>query len=250
MSFEWLFGPVEHADEWLTGFFDGAPLLVALLVAFALGLRHASDPDHLVAVTSLMASDQADTRAAARLGAWWGVGHAVTLIVIGAPLIVFKSELPAWLEAGAEKAVGVVILVLAGRVMFKWLRGDYRSDPHEHPAPATHSARRHLFRGDSTQHSHPGVRTPAQAFAIGTLHGLAGTGAIVLLLIAALPTRVEALAALAVFAPMSVLSMAACTSVFAWVLTRRRIEPLYRTVLIPALGTFGLLFGLWYTGLT
>ena len=97
MTFEWLFGPVEHADEWLTQFFDGAPLLVALLVAFVLGLRHASDPDHLVAVTSLMASDQADTRAAARLGAWWGVGHAATLLLIGAPLILFKSELPAWL---------------------------------------------------------------------------------------------------------------------------------------------------------
>ena len=49
---------------------------------------------------------------------------------------------------------------------------------------------------------------------------------------------------------MSVFSMAACTGVFAWVLTRRRIEPLYRTVLIPALGAFGVLFGLWYTGLT
>ena len=250
MTFEWLFGPVEHADEWLTQFFDGAPLLVALLVAFVLGLRHASDPDHLVAVTSLVASDQADTRAAARLGAWWGVGHAATLLVIGAPLILFKSELPAWLESGAEKAVGVVILLLAARVMVKWVRGDYRSTPHEHPSPATHAPGRHLFRGDSARHTHPTVRSPAQAFAIGTLHGLAGTGAIVLLLIAALPTRTEALAALAVFAPMSVLSMAACTSVFAWVLTRPRIEPLYRTVLIPALGTFGLLFGLWYTGLT
>jgi len=251
MGFEWLFGPVEHADEWLTGFFDGAPLLVALLVAFALGLRHASDPDHLVAVTSLMASDQADTRAAARLGAWWGVGHAATLILIGAPLIVFKSELPPWLESGAEKAVGVVILLLAGRVILKWLRGDYRSVPHEHRSPGSHAAgRRHLFRGDASQHSHPSVRSPAQAFAIGTLHGLAGTGAIVLLLIAALPTQLEALAALAVFAPMSVISMAACTSLFAWVLTRPRIEPLYRTVLIPALGTFGVLFGLWYTGLT
>jgi len=250
LTFEWLFGPVEHADEWLTQFFDGAPLLVALLVAFVLGLRHASDPDHLVAVTSLMASDHADTRAAARLGAWWGVGHAATLLLIGAPLILFKSELPAWLESSAEKAVGVVILLLASRVMVKWVRGDYSSAPHEHPSPATHAPGRHLFRGGSNRHTHPTVRSPTQAFAIGTLHGLAGTGAIVLLLIAALPTRTEALAALAIFAPMSVLSMAACTGVFAWVLTRRRIEPLYRTVLIPALGTFGLLFGLWYTGLT
>ena len=217
---------MEHADEWLTGLFDGAPLLVALLIAFALGLRHACDPDHLVAVTSLMASDRADTRAAARLGAWWGVGHAVTLVAIGAPLIIFKSELPAWLEDGAEKAVGAVILVLAARVILTWLRSD--GEPHAHST----------------------VRTPAKAMAIGALHGLAGTGAIVLLLIAALPTRPEALAALAVFAPMSGISMAACTGMFAWVLTRRRIEPLYRTALIPALGTFGVLFGLSYTGLT
>ncbi len=251
MSFEWLFGPLEHADAWLTAYFDGAPLLVALVIAFALGLRHASDPDHLVAVTSLMASDRADARAAARLGAWWGAGHAATLIVIGAPLIVFKSDLPGWLERGAEKAVGVLILVLAGRVMFKWLRGDYRSAPHRHQSPPVHGPdRRHLFRAGDPPHTHQLSRTPAQAAAIGTLHGIAGTGAIVLLLIAALPTRLEALAALAVFAPMSVASMAACTGVFAWVLTRPRVEPLYRTVLIPALGTFGVLFGLWYTGLT
>jgi hypothetical protein len=247
--FDWLFGPAEHVDAWLTGLFDGAPLLVALFIAFVLGLRHASDPDHLVAVTSLVATEQADARAAARLGAWWGIGHAVTLLVIGAPLIVFKSEMPPWLESGAEKAVGVVILVLAARVMGKWLHGDYRSTPHEHHHPAGHTLRRHLFRGDSAYHAHPSGRTPSRALAIGTLHGLAGTGAIVLLLIAALPTRVEALAALAVFAPMSVLSMAACSGLFAWVLTRRRIEPLYRIVLIPLLGTFGLLFGLWYTGL-
>ena len=132
----------------------------------------------------------------------------------------------------------MVILVLAGRVIFKWMRGDYRSAPHEHSSPAPHAPGRHLFRG-SADHTHPAARTPTQAFAIGTLHGLAGTGAIVLLLVAALPTRLEAAAALAVFAPMSVISMAACTSVFAWILTRRRIEPLYRTVLIPALGAFG-----------
>jgi len=85
--------------------------------------------------------------------------------------------------------------------------------------------------------------------AIGTLHGLAGTGAVVLLLIAALPTQLEAAAALAIFAPMAAVSMALATSVFAWVLTRPMVEPVYRTVLIPALGLFGLLFGGWYTGL-
>ena len=69
-----LFEPFEALDAWLTSLIEGAPLLVALAIAFVLGLRHASDPDHLVAVTSLVAADQGDVKAATRLGAWWGLG--------------------------------------------------------------------------------------------------------------------------------------------------------------------------------
>lgn len=248
MDFEFLFGPVEHVDEWLTGLIDGAPLLVALGIAFVLGLRHASDPDHLVAVTSLVAADGGDTRRAARLGAWWGLGHAAALVLIGVPLIVFKTELPAALETGAEKAIGIVILLLAMRVIVKWGRGDFRASAHEHEN-GDHARRRHLRREPTTGHRHVAVRSPGQAVGIGALHGLAGTGAVVLLLIAALPTQLEAGLALAVFAPMSIVSMAACTAAFAWVLTRPIIDPLYRTVLIPGLGVFGMMFGLWYAGL-
>jgi len=221
MDFEFLFKPVEDIDAWLTGLLAGAPLLVALLIAFALGLRHASDPDHLVAVTSLIASDNGDVRGATRLGAWWGLGHAGTLLAVGLPLIALKGELPPWLESGAETAVGVVIVLLAARVIYRWRR----------PAHTHH------------------VRSRRQAFGIGLLHGLAGTGAVVVLLIAAMPGRLEAAAALAVFAPMSVVSMAACTSAFAWALTRPAVAPLYRVALMPAMGVFGLAFGLWYAGL-
>jgi high-affinity nickel permease len=225
-------------------------VLVALLVAAGLGLRHASDPDHLVAVTSLVAADRGDPRRAARLGAWWGAGHAAVLLAVGLPLIFVKSSMPSWLEDGAERAVGVVILVLAARVIFKWLRGDYRLRAHTHQGDIPHGRdRRHLRRGRGSDHRHVQVRTPQQAFSIGVLHGLAGTGAVVLLLIAALPTQLGAAAALAVFAPMSMVSMTLCTTAFAWVLTRPAIEPVYRTVLIPALGVFGLTFGLFYVGL-
>ena len=246
MGFESLYQPLESLDSSLAGLLDGAGLLIALGLAFLLGLRHAADPDHLVAVTSLVATDDASPRGAARLGAWWGAGHATTLLAIGMPLIVFKSELPGWLEAGAERAVGVVILALAARVLVKWLRGDYRAEAHLHPgSPHGH---RHLHR--AREHRHERVRRPREAFGIGVLHGLAGSGAIALLLIASLPTRLEAAGALALFAPMSAASMAACTAGFAWILTRPAIEPLYRSVLIPAVGSFSLLFGAWYAGLT
>ena len=190
-------------------------LALALAAALVLGLRHATDPDHLVAVTSLVMADEGDVRAAVRLGAWWGVGHAAILVLVGVPLIALEEQLPAWLEHGAETAVGVVIVALAARVIVRWRRpADERS-----------------------------VRTPQESLGIGMLHGLAGTGAVVLLLLAALPDRAEAAAALAVFAPMSIVSMALCTSAFAWALTRGE---LYRTVLVPVLGAFGLLFGVWY----
>jgi len=96
VNFEFLFHPVEQVDLWLEGLFSGAPVLAALGIALVLGLRHASDPDHLVAVTSLVAADGGDTRAATRLGGWWGIGHGLTLLVIGLPLIFFKSRLPVW----------------------------------------------------------------------------------------------------------------------------------------------------------
>src|SRR3954468_13828244 len=107
-------------EAWLTGSFHGAPLLAVLAPEAVLGLRHASDPDHLVAVTSLVAAERGDARTAARLGAWWGAGHAGGLLLVGLPLIFLKSSLPSWLENGAERAVGLVILALALRVMVKW----------------------------------------------------------------------------------------------------------------------------------
>jgi ABC-type nickel/cobalt efflux system permease component RcnA len=251
MSFQLLWEPVEELDEFLTGLFDGAPLLAALGIALLLGLRHASDPDHLVAVTSLVAAEDGDARGAARLGAWWGAGHAAALVAVGVPLIVFKAALPGWLETGSERAIGVVIIALAGRVVYKWVRGDYRASAHAHESahPDRHDHRRHLRRAGGTDHRHVQVRTRGQAASIGLIHGLAGTGTVVVLLIAALPGRLEAALALAVFAPMSIASMAACTAAFAWVLTRPLIERVYRAVLIPGLGLFGVVFGLWYAGI-
>jgi ABC-type nickel/cobalt efflux system permease component RcnA len=250
MSFDFLFTPVDELDRLLTGLFDGAPLLLALGLALLLGLRHASDPDHLVAVTSLVAAEDGDTRAAARLGAWWGVGHAGALVGLGVPLIAFKTTVPAWFSSASERAIGIVILALAARIIVKWARGHYRASAHAHSArePDRHDRRRHLRHGEASPHRHVHVRTKGQAISIGLMHGFAGTGAVMVLLIAALPTRLEAALALGVFAPMSIVSMAACTMALAWMLTRPMIDPIYRGVLIPALGMFGVVFGLWYAG--
>jgi hypothetical protein len=243
MGLEFLFGPFDRVDTWIASLLADAPLLGALVLAAVLGLRHATDPDHLAAVTSLVADRGRDVRAGARIGAWWGVGHATVLLLAGVPLVVAHSTLPAWLEAGAEKLIGVVIAVLALRLLWTWSRGGYATTDHRHP-PAT--AHRHVHEGD---HGHARGRTGAQALAIGALHGLAGTGAIVVLMIASLPSRGQALAALAVFAPMSVVSMVLCTTAFSWLLTRPRMTAALGRTLIPLLGVFGLVFGTWYAGI-
>ena len=227
MNLDFLYRPFEAADEWLTQFMADSPPLLALFVAFLLGLRHASDPDHLVAVTALVSSRDGALRGAVGLGAAWGLGHALTLIAVGTPLILLKADMPAWLGSAAEKSVGVIILVLAARLLWKWLRGDYRE------------------RSEAVAVG----RTRLASFGIGVVHGLGGTAAVVLLLIAAMPDPGWAVALLAVFAPMSIVSMALCTGGYAWVLTRPALSPIYRTAVVPALGCFGLMFGSWYAGL-
>jgi hypothetical protein len=193
-------------------------VVLALAVALGLGLRHATDPDHLVAVTSLVAADEGDVRGATGLGVWWGLGHAGMLLAVGLPLIVVEGEMPGWLERGAETAIGLVIVVLGARLIVRWLR-----------PVQTHR-----------------LRSRGQAFGIGMLHGLAGSGAVVVLLIAAVPSQPEAVAALLVFAPATIVSMIAFTGAFAWLLGRTA----HRVLLMPAVGAFGLAFGLWYAGIT
>ena len=234
MDFEAPARGLEHIDAWLTGLLTGAPLLGALGVACLLGLRHASDPDHLVAITSLTAAEQGDHHDAMRLGAWWGVGHAGTLLAVGMPLVLLGSRLPDWLERGAETAIGLVMVLLAARVLVRWLRGEFRA--------------RTAAPGGAAVDGRRGPRSRRQALGIGVLHGVAGTGAVVVLLIAQLPSPADAGLALLVFAPMSMLSMVVCTGGFAWSFTRPVLAPLYNSLLIPALGVFGLMFGTWYAG--
>ena len=195
LDFEFLFKPVEDLDAWLTGLFEGAPLPVALGIAFVLGLRHASDPDHLVAVTSLVAADDGDARRATKLGAWWGTGTRLDAAADRHP-----ANRPEIRAAG---------LARVGRREGRWgrdpLPGDPRhlemgprrlpAGPHGERAHSDDSGgHRHLHRGEAHAHAH--VRTSRQAFGIGLLHGLAGTGAVVVLLLAALPGQLEAALAL------------------------------------------------------
>jgi high-affinity nickel permease len=228
---------------------SGNTLLVVLAVALLLGLRHATDPDHLAAVSTLIASDPDDgSRRARQLGFAWGLGHATTLMTFGLPIVLFNSYLPEPLQRGAELLVGLVIVALAVRLLVSWRRGRFHAHSHRHGT----IEHRHLHphaRGPAHAHDHDTSarlgRSPRQAYGIGLVHGTGGSAGVGVLLLAGIPAKPEAVAALVLFAFAATISMTALSSAFGTALTR---GPLARRMLAltPGLGFATLVFGLWY----
>jgi hypothetical protein len=213
-------------DHWLAGFSNGSTLLVVGLVAIVLGLRHATDPDHLAAVTTLVAgTEERATRAAGRLGLAWGLGHATTLFLFGAPIVLFNSYLPAVVEQGAETAVGVLIVGLAIWLLVRWRRGFFHVHSHPHGLTRT--------------------RRPLQAFGIGLVHGTGGSAGVGILLLASIQGHLLALAALAIFAVCTALSMALLSTGFGRALASAPVRASFDR-LAPALALLSLVFGAWY----
>jgi high-affinity nickel permease len=217
-------------DDWVAGLSDGASVGVVLFVAVLLGLRHATDPDHIAAMTTLVASgrDRA-TRAAARLGAWWGLGHGVTLVVFGVPILLAERYLPQRLQQGAETAVAALIVFLGLRLLVRWRHGYF--DLHAHP----HSTQDHRHR----------VRTPMGAFGIGLVHGMGGSAGVGVLLLAAIPSETVAVASLLLLALFTAVSMTIVTAGFGLTLSARPVATA-AVAAVPAIGVASLAFGLWY----
>ena len=205
-------------DHHIAALSDGTTLAVVMVVALVLGLRHASDPDHVAAVTTLVATGQdRAARSAARLGFVWGLGHATSLVVFGLPIVLYRAYLPESVQRDAETAVGIVIVILAVRLLQRSRHG----------------------------HWHGATRAPAQAYAIGLVHGTGGTAGIGLLLLAAIPSHALAIASLIVFAFFTAVSMAILSGGFGLTLDRPRARSAFYRV-APVMACVSLAFGIWY----
>ncbi len=215
-------------DDWIAGLSDGGSIAVVIVVAALLGLRHATDPDHIAAVTSLVASGrERATGAAARLGAWWGAGHALTLVVFGVPILLADRFLPDAFQRGAETAVAALIVFLALRLLVRWHHGAFA-----------------VRTGEGSRHRHP-VRSPAGAFGIGLVHGMGGSAGVGVLLLAAIPSPELALVALVVLALFTAVSMTIVTTGIGAMLSLQTVAGSL-TSAAPVLGGASLAFGLWY----
>jgi high-affinity nickel permease len=212
-------------DERIAASSDGASIWIVLAVAVLLGLRHATDPDHLAAVTTLVASGrERAARRAGELGLAWGLGHAATLFAFGLPIILLDSFLPLRVQQAAETAIGGVIVYLGLRLLLRWRRGELRFHPHPH--------------------AH-GARTRKGAFAIGLAHGVGGSAGVGVLVLASVRSTGLAVTSIVLLAVCTAVSMSLLSSGFGSLLVSRPARAGFGAV-APVLGGASLAFGIWY----
>jgi ABC-type nickel/cobalt efflux system permease component RcnA len=236
-------------DGWLEGFLHGqVGVGVILLVSLLLGLRHASDPDHLAAVTTLIASEKERDRVrrAGAMGFLWGLGHGTALVLVGLPLVLLNQYLPEVISKVAEVAIGCIIVLLAARLLIRWRRGFYHVHVHTHDSGEAHRHVHSHAQDESHQHAHRGPqRNPLSSYGVGLVHGIGGSGGLTLLLLSTISDKAQATGALLLFAAGTAVSMALLSTAFGLVLADGPIARNFERV-APALGVLSMAFGAWY----
>lgn len=240
--------------------------LVALVVfGFFLGMRHAADPDHVIAVTTIV-SRQRKVGHAAVVGMLWGIGHLITILAVGIAIIVFGVVIPAHIGLKMEMSVGVMLVVLGGLSLWGFMRsapaaagsarvhahphthGDYiHSHPHGHE-PDTHGhAEDDTPQGwlDRT-FGRLGLYQALRPVIIGVVHGLAGSAPVALLVLAAIRDPFWAIAYLMLFGVGTIAGMMLITAAIAvpFAFTRHRLVRFNRLIGIAS-GLVSLIFGLY-----
>jgi high-affinity nickel permease len=236
-------------DGWLEGLLHGeVGVCVILLVSLLLGLRHASDPDHLAAVTTLIASEEERhrVRKAGTMGFLWGLGHGTTLVLIGLPLVLLNQYLPEIVGKIAEFAIGCIIVLLAVRLLVRWRRGFYHVHVHTHDDGEAHRHVHSHVRDDSHGHAHRiPKRTPLSSYGVGLVHGIGGSGGLTLLLISTISDKAQATGALLLFAAGTAVSMALLSTALGLVIAGGPLARNFERV-APVLGVLSMVFGAWY----
>jgi high-affinity nickel-transport protein len=157
----------------------------ALTLGFLLGMRHATDPDHVVAVTAIV-SQQRSVARAARIGALWGAGHTLTIVLVGGAILLFRLAVPPRLGLALEFAVAVMLVLLGVRSL-RAARGGQRVE----------------------------AWAPVRPMIVGFVHGLAGSAFVAMLVLTAIESAATGVAYLLVFGAGTVAGMTLVTAAVA-----------------------------------
>ena len=180
-----------------------------------LGMRHALEPDHLAAVSTLVTGERSSSKAAF-LGACWGLGHTVSLIAVGTALVVLRTQMPVRVSEAFEFLVALMLVGLGLRAIYLASRQGPAGPVHVHH----HGTRVHVHQG-APAHIHIGAWTLARRpLMVGAIHGLAGSGALTALVLTTLPSTAARMTYMAVFGLGSTLGMAGLSGLLGWPLAR------------------------------
>lgn len=200
-------------------------LLSTLLVGFLLGMKHATEADHLAAMATLTSGRQSLGQTM-RQGVAWGVGHTLTLMVFGGIVLLLGKAIPPMLARSLEFAVGVMLVVLGVDVLRRLFKQKIHFHAHQHRPDVRHvHAHSHVVEAqrlmayeqhDQSGHDHVHPATmPWRALMIGMMHGMAGTAALILLSLEAVHSVPMGIAYIALFGLGSVIGMGLLSTVIA-----------------------------------
>jgi high-affinity nickel-transport protein len=213
-------------------------VLAGWLLGIVVGLRHALEPDHLAAVSTLVALERRSARAAL-LGASWGLGHAGAILAAGGALVLLQAGLPARLGDLAELCVAAVLIALGARSLIASVREAREGGQSAHH----HGGLAHVHAGPAG-HLHLGALTfSRRPFLVGLVHGLAGSGAVAALALASLPTQPARLIYVLLFGAGSVGGMALLTALYALGLGRITLGRTARAGVLLASGALSAIVG-------
>lgn len=220
-------------------------MLPAMAVGLVVGLQHALEPDHLAAVSTLVAESKTP-RSGLVLGAAWGLGHASMLLTVGLVLVASRARMPEAMEVTFELLVGTMLVGLGARALARALREGRSGSEGSQPRAHRHGPMAHTH-GGPIDHVHVGGWTLARRpLIVGLLHGLAGSGALAAAVMTQLPTVADGVVYILLFGLGSTLGMGLLTGVAGLPLARLARSPRVLPALLGASGALSVAMGiLW-----
>lgn len=191
--------------------------MLGIFITIYAGLEHAFEADHLLAVNSLV-TNRNKIKEAVKDGVYWGIGHTVTIFVVGILMIGFKVTVSQHIFSYLEASVGLMLVFLGIYRMTKIFKKNTHSHTytHSHSNSATHShtySHSHLYVVSSHNHT-TNLKNHKAAFGVGLVHGLAGSGALVVLVLTQMKTATEGLLYILIFGVGSILGMLLASGLF------------------------------------
>lgn len=207
--------------------------LATLLFGLFLGFTHAFEADHLLAVANLISEHKSSLRAAL-IGTFWGFGHTTTLFVVGLFVMLLKITIPARLSLSLELLVAAMLVFLGIRTLFR-----KNVLPHEHAHIHEGMTHIHFHVEHAHRHNH-------RSFAVGAVHGLAGSGALMVLVLSTIRSVIEGIVYILLFGVGSIVGMTVMSLILGVPLSFSlkkftRMEKMFKTVA----GVASICFGLW-----